>query len=106
MGLPGPALFCSFRSISMRRSPRTHLGGFFSYSQLHLGGKGMVRSLWAGCQGWGPEPACAPLAIQIFYSIKVCGEGEMAAQVGVIWLFKAGITVGSLRSRAPPTPSI
>ena len=64
----------------------------------------MVRSLWAGCQGWGPEPAWAPLAIQIFYSIKVCGEGEMSAQVGVIWLFKAGITVGSLRSRAPPTP--
>ena len=25
-------------------------------------------------------------------------------QVGVIWLFKAQITVGSLRSRAPPTP--
>lgn len=37
------------------------------------------------------------LVIQIFYSIKVCGEVKGSLPCWLIWLFKACITTGSLR---------
>ena len=55
---------------------------FFSCSQLHSGSKGMVGNLLARCQGWGQESVWAALAIQMFHSFRVCGEGVVTARLG------------------------
>lgn len=46
------------------------------------------------------EPGWAVLAIQIFCRIRVVGERGGHCQARVIWLFKAQVTVGSLRPGA------
>lgn len=77
--LLGPAVFCPFCPSSMDTFGRVCF--FFSCSQLHSGSKGMVGNLLAGCQGWGQESVWAALAIQMFHSIRVCGEGVVTARL-------------------------
>lgn len=107
----GPEVFCPAGPLTMQRSPWTHSGVF--KKNLFSSGPNVIKEVkgWLCISRQGRKGHWCWLVLGVglgagvgcfgysnILHIEVCGEGGAHSQVGVICVFKAWITVGSLRS--------
>ena len=102
-GAAGPCCFLPFLLHFHAEVSTDPFGRFFSIPSSTREVKG-----WFEVSGWvsglGTGASLGFFGYSNILQRKAAWGGRGGGQVGVIWLFKAGITVGSQRSRAPPTP--